>query len=313
MILDALQSVLTIFLMIGLGAFLTKKGWFNESTGKLFSKIVIKVSLPAFMISNLTSSFTKDMLLTSSFGIGIAFLNMIICYGLGQLIGGILKININKRGLFSVMFGLSNTIFIGLPVNTALFGVGSTQFVLLYYIANTLFFWTLGVYGIKKDGGQVSTTLFSVDSLKNVITPPIITFVISVILILLDIRLPKFFLSACTYIGNLTTPLSIFFMGITLTRLDRKSIRVNKETIVVILGRFVIAPLTIFLLMGGINFPILMKKVFIIEAAMPVMTQAAIVTEACGGDYKEATVLCTLTTAVSLVFIPVYIVLFNYL
>ncbi|MEG0772417.1 AEC family transporter [Clostridium sp.] len=145
------------------------------------------------------------------------------------------------------------------------------------------------------------------------ITPPIITFVISVILILLDIKLPKFFLSACTYVGNLTTPLSIFFMGITLTRLDRKSIKFNRETIVVILGRYVIAPVIMVLLVGGLNFPMLMKKVFIVEAAMPVMTQAAIVTEACGGDYKEATVLCTLTTAMSLIFIPICIVLFNYL
>lgn len=80
-----------------------------------------------------------------------------------------------------------------------------------------------------------------------------------------------------------------------------------------ILGRYVIAPVIMVLLVGGLNFPMLMKKVFIVEAAMPVMTQAAIVTEACGGDYKEATVLCTLTTAMSLIFIPICIVLFNYL
>ncbi|WP_291574121.1 AEC family transporter [Clostridium sp. UBA4548] len=313
MILDALQSVLTIFIMVALGVVLTKKGWFDENTGKLFSKIVTKVSLPAFMIVNLTSSFTKDVLTTSSLGIGLAFLNMIICYGIGHVLGGILKVDKRKRGLFSVMFGLSNTIFIGLPVNTALFGGESTQFVLLYYITNTLFFWTLGVYGIKKDSGQVSANIFSLDSLKNIITPPIVTFIISVILILLDIRLPKFFLSACSYVGSLTTPLSIFFMGITLTRLDKKSISFNRETVAVILGRFLLAPVVMFLIIGGFGFPVLMKKVFILEAAMPVMTQSAIVTEAYGGDYKEATVLCTLTTALSLIFIPIYMILFNYL
>jgi len=313
MILDALQSVLTIFIMVALGFALTKKGWFNEDTGKLFSKIVTKISLPAFMISNLASNFTKELLLTSSIGIFLAMINMILCYGLGQLLGRIFNVDKKKRGLFSVMFGLSNTIFIGLPVNTALFGSESTQFVLLYYITNTLFFWTLGVYGIKKDSGQVSAKIFSFETLKNIITPPIITFIFSVALILLDIHLPKFFLSACTYVGNLTTPLSIFFMGITLTRLDKNSIRITKETILVVLGRFIFAPLVMLLLIGPLSFPLLMKKVFILEAAMPVMTQAAIVTEAYGGDFKEATVLCTLTTAISLIFIPIYMILFNYL
>lgn len=313
MVLNALQSVLTIFIMVALGFVLTKKGWFNEDTGKLFSKIVTKISLPAFMISNLTSNFTKELLLTSSIGIFLALVNMILCYGLGQLLGKIFKVDKKKRGLFSVMFGLSNTIFIGLPVNTALFGSESTQFVLLYYITNTLFFWTLGVYGIKKDSGQVSAKIFSYETLKNIITPPIITFVFSVALILLDIQLPKFFLSACTYVGNLTTPLSIFFIGITLTRLEKKSIRITKESILVVLGRFIFAPLVMLLLIGPLSFPLLMKKVFILEAAMPVMTQAAIVTEAYGGDFKEATVLCTLTTAISLIFIPIYMILFNYL
>jgi hypothetical protein len=299
--------------MVALGFALTKKGWFNEDTGKLFSKIVTKISLPAFMISNLTSNFTKELLLTSSIGIFLALINMILCYGLGQLLGRVFKVDGKKRGLFSVMFGLSNTIFIGLPVNTALFGSESTQFVLLYYITNTLFFWTLGVYGIKKDSGQVSAKMFSFETLKNIITPPIITFIFTVALILLCIRLPKFFLSACTYVGNLTTPLSILFMGITLTRLEKNSIRITRETILVVMGRFIFAPFIMFLLIGPLSFPLLMKKVFILEAAMPVMTQAAIVTEAYGGDFKEATVLCTLTTAISLIFIPIYMILFNYL
>ena len=55
-----------------------------------------------------------------------------------------------------------------------------------------------------------------------------------------------------------------------------------------------------------------MKKVFIIEASMPVMTQAAIVAQAYNADYKYATILGTLSTAASLVFIPIYMILFSF-
>lgn len=41
--------------------------------------------------------------------------------------------------------------FIGLPVNLALFGEKSIPAVMLYYMVNTTFFWTLGVHNIVQD------------------------------------------------------------------------------------------------------------------------------------------------------------------
>ena len=49
------------------------------------------------------------------------------------------------------MFTCSNTIFIGLPINMAIFGSRAVPYVLIYYIANTTFFWTWGVYKISQD------------------------------------------------------------------------------------------------------------------------------------------------------------------
>ena len=50
------------------------------------------------------------------------------------------------------MFFNSNTIFVGLPINQALFGDASIPYVLIYYMCNTTFFWTLGTYLIQRDG-----------------------------------------------------------------------------------------------------------------------------------------------------------------
>jgi predicted permease len=54
-----------------------------------------------------------------------------------------------------------------------------------------------------------------------------------------------------------------------------------------------------------------MTKVFIIQAAMPVITQSAIIAKAYGADYEYATVMVTVTTIISIVFIPIYMVLLN--
>jgi len=54
-----------------------------------------------------------------------------------------------------------------------------------------------------------------------------------------------------------------------------------------------------------------MTKVFIIQSAMPIITQSAIAAKAYDVDYRYATVMVTVTTVLSILFIPVYMVLMS--
>lgn len=49
---------------------------------------------------------------------------------------------------------------------------------MLYYMANTTMFWTLGVYHIVNDslGGKGNMPLFSLQTLKKVFSPPLLGF-----------------------------------------------------------------------------------------------------------------------------------------
>lgn len=310
---SSLQSILSIVIMISVGFILTKKGWFDQQSSSLFSKLVVNISLPCLMISDILNNFSKDKLITSSGGLIIPFATMAVTYVIAVLISRIIKVNSNSRGTFISMFFVSNSIFIGLPVNLALFGSTSVPFVLLYYMANTTFFWTLGVYGISKDGTNSGESIFSIETLKRVVSPPLLGFIFALILLMLNLQLPKFILDTCKYFGNLTTPLSMLFIGITLTSVKFSEIRINKDVVALLMGRFLISPLVIFLFAMNSSIPLLMKKVFIIQAAMPVMTNTAIVSKKYGADYKFATIMTVLTTVLSILFIPIYMVLMQYL
>lgn len=311
-ILDAIQSVFTIFFMIAVGYILTKKGWFDEKVSKLFSKLVISISLPAFMVSNMTSTFTKEKLNQAGTGLLIPLLSMVTTYLISIVVSNLLKVREERKGTFRVMFALSNTIFIGLPVNVALFGDECVPYVLLYYVVNTCIFWTIGVYGIRVDGGIAKNGVFNMDSFKKIFTPPLVAFFITITLIQLGIKLPKSILDSCKYIGNLTTPLSMLFIGMIIHTLNLKDIKLDRDMLAILIGRFIAAPLIIAAYFGVFTIPLLMKKVFIIEAAMPVMTQAAIVAQAYNADHKYATVMATVSTAASLIFIPIYMIIFSY-
>ena len=58
-----------------------------------------------------------------------------------------------------------------------------------------------------------------------------------------------------------------------------------------------------------IPVPGIMKKVIVVHAAMPAMTQTSIVSRAYGADHRYAAAMVTATTAASLVFIPLYMLI----
>lgn len=305
-VLDALQSVLSIIIIIGIGYLLTWKGWFDEETGKLFTKVVVNVSLPALMLSNLMSTFDRDALLAAIGGVAIPFASMLISFGAAVLISFILKIEKGRIGTFQTMFFISNTIFMGMPVNIALFGAESVPYVLLYYIANTTMMWTLGIYLIQRDGGKRKGSIFSMQTIKGIFTPPLMGFMVAVVFIMLGIKLPRFIMDTANYLGSITTPLSLLFIGITFKSIRFQDIRFSKDMAAIFLGRFVISPLVVIGLANWMGIPWLMKAVFTIQAAMPIATQASIVSKAYDADYKYATVMVTITTTASLIFIPIY-------
>lgn len=310
-VLNALQSVLTIVLMIAIGYILSWKKWFDEGTSRLFSKLVVNISLPALMISNLMTTFTKEKLEQAGVGLVIPFTSMILCYALSIIISKLMKVDVKRRGTFQCMFFLSNTIFIGLPVNLALFGDHSVPYVLYYYIANTTMFWTIGVYNIRKDGGSTEGSLFSLETLKRIFSPPLMGFIVAIILILLNIKLPLFIMDTCKYIGNLTTPLSMLFIGIIIYSIDLREIKFDLEMLVVLVGRFVISPLSVLLFCHLLSAPTLMKDVFIIQAGLPIMTQTAIITQAYGADHKYGAMMVAVTTIASMFIIPIYMLLLS--
>lgn len=308
-VLSALQSVLSIVIIIGIGYVLTHRGWFDESTGRLFTRLVLNVSLPALMLSNLMSTFDRKALLAAISGVAIPFASMLISFGVAVAVSYLLRVPTGRKGTFQMMFFVSNTIFMGMPVNMALFGEQSVPFVLLYYIANTTMMWTLGIYLIQKDGGNRVGSLFSLQTIKGIFTPPLMGFLAAVVLILLDIKLPEFVMDTAKYLGNITTPLSLLFIGITFHSISLKDVRISKDLAAIMIGRFVVSPLVVIALCNLTGATWIMKAVFTIQAAMPIATQASIASKAYDADYQYATVMVTVTTVASFIFIPVYRVL----
>ncbi len=310
-ILNTVQSVLSVLLIISLGHFLTAKKIFDKNTSILFSKIVVNLSLPCLIISNLSSRFEKGDLSQMGPGLLIGFGVVLSGYFIAYMVSIIFKTEPSRRGLFRAIFTFSNTVYIGMPVNIVIFGQESVPYVLLYYLAHSTTFFTLGFYGIQSDHKKAKAKITLVNSVKKLINPILLSFLISIGLILLDINLPFFIMNTFEYLGNLTTPLAMLFIGITLYFLELKSFNFSKDIALSLMGKFIVLPILVILFFKFFPGTALMQKVFVIEAAMPVMATMAIVCQPYKSDHNFATVMIALSTVISLLVIPLYVFLLN--
>jgi predicted permease len=57
---------------------------------------------------------------------------------------------------------------------------------------------------------------------------------------------------------------------------------------------------------------VLMKKVFIIQSSLPVMTLTAVVARTYEADAEYAAIMTTVTTIAAMITIPIYMLLFQY-
>ena len=306
--LRSISGILVILGMILVGFVIGENGWFDDKSRGLLAKLVTQVALPCYMLYTITQRFTAADLLIMLPALRFPALSMVILLGIATGVARIFAVRQDRRGLFISMFFNSNTIFVGLPINQALFGDASIPYVLIYYMCNTTFFWTLGTYLIQRDGeGEAQFDLKT--SLKKVFSPPLMGFILGLVMVLLQIKLPAFLASDLQYLGNLTTPLSMIFIGLSVSHVGVKQLVLGKDQLLILLGRFLVAPLLMATIVYWVPLPSLMKQVFIIQSAMPVMTNAPVVARLYGADSDYAAVMVTETTLATMVVIPILMLL----
>jgi len=324
MIWQAVEAVFVIFLMIGAGVFVSWKKWVSRDVAKVLSKIIINIALPCTLIYSLTTHFTRELLSEAWLPLAIVFIVVPATFFVGELFAIIFKIPKHRRGVFAVLFSFSNSVFIGFPVALALFGDAGMPYAVFYYLANTTAFWTLGYHAIRKDADYISgkhSKVSALEILKKLVSLPIITIIVMFIVILLEIRLPNIILVTAKYLGGLTSPLSLIFIGCMIYHIGFRKMKYEKGIGVVLFGRFMLVPAICFAVCmlaiafispQGIDMT-LMRNVFTVQIGLPVMMHTAIVSELYGADVEYATKNVVWTTVLSLISIPAYMVLFQFI
>lgn len=305
--LTSITSIIPIIAIIVLGYILQVKGWFGDAFGSNLSRLIMNVALPASIFVSVMKYLTLDKLISLSGGLLYTFVAFILGYIVAYIAVVVFKVRPGRRGTMINTFVNANTIFIGLPLNVALFGDQALPYFLIYYITNTISTWTLGVYLMTSDSKSGQSKKKTKFDWKKLLPAPLVGFLVALLFLILRISIPDFATNTLTYVGNIVTPLSLIYIGIVLAKAGLKTITFDKDTIVTLVGRFILAPLIMLLVLKFFapNMATVELKTFMIQSATPALAVLPILANQGKGDVEFSTNVVTLSTVLFFVVIPI--------
>lgn len=309
MILQVLSSIIPIVFLIVLGFILHEKKFLTKGLDRNLTFLVMNVALPASVFLSVVNNLTVKTLEELAKPLAIGLLAFAANYSISYVLMRLVRVPRGRRGVFLNTIVNANTIFIGMPLNQALFGTEAVSYFLVYYVLNTLSTWTIGSVLIARDSRTEQASGGKMN-LKQILSPPILGLLAAIPVLLLGLHLPKPITGSLSYLGSLVTPLSLLYIGIVLSEAGLKSVRFDKDTIAALLGKFLLSPCIMaaaLLLAGrfGIALPSLLRNTMIVQAAVPALTVLPILAGDADGDVEYATNVVVTSTILFVIVIPV--------
>ena len=313
--LKSLGSIFPIIVMISIGYILKIRHWFHHTFSENVSKLITNVALPCSIFYSVLKYLNMEALKEVSNRLIFTFASVIIGYVAAFLVIKLVKMREGRRGVFYNAVVNANTIFIGLPLNMALFGEAASKYYLMYYITNTVSIWTLGYMLLASDPMENSGDAKGGFDLKKLLSPPLIAFVIAFAVLLSGIRVITPIVETTKYLGSVVTPLALLYIGIVLADAGLHSIRFDLDTNLALLGRFVFSSVVMIVLLkiAGrfVKLDPLEIKTFVIQAAAPVFAALPILTNETKGDIGYSTNVVTTSTILFILVVPLLMSILN--
>ena len=307
---NALSASLILMALMSVGFFMGWRGWMGPSEKKFLSKYIVNIAVPCTCITGLLSNLSHDMLLEAGFMLIAAVLGMAITLLLAAGLAQLLHLPRSRWGVFVVMTGLSNTLFIGLPVCTQLFGDECLPYVMIYYLGNTSFLQSVGIMLIQRSGTAQGTRTTVAGFFKSLLSkPPILSVIFSIFMLVLDLQLPPVVMKFAGYIGDTVSPLALIYCGYIIWEVGLKNLRLLPGLPTMLVVRLGVAPLICWGVCHLFGVTGLAMQVFVVESALPVVSQVPVLSGAFGADEQYAATGACLSTLASFVSIPVLMLL----
>lgn len=276
--------VLPVLLVAGIGFTWARMGRRFDSV--FLTDIVTNIGTPCLVAHAL---MTLDISPKSLAEMGVAVLTAVAGFlALGFVVLKVLKLSINS---YLPALTFPNTGNMGLPLALFAFGEEGLALAVVYFSCTVTLQFTLG---ISLSAGNLSLS-------RIIRTPAIYAVLISVVVILLGIELPNWIENTIGLLGDLTIPMMLLTLGVSLAQLKVNALGRNLLlSCVRLAGGFLIA-----LLVAQIyELPPTAEGVLIIQSAMPVAVFNFLFAQYYGRAHADVAAMVVISTALSFLTLP---------
>ena len=286
------NQILVMFILMAIGAFLSKKKLLDKNGALQIGNILLIIVVPIIIINSFCVEYNREKL----HALGITFIISIFVLIIALLIS---KIFFNKKPIYNFAASFSNVGFIGIPLVAAVFD-GEAVFYITCIIAQLVVLqWTYGLFVITDDKKFINfkTVIFS---------PVVISFIIGLVIFILNIQVPYIVSETFGFITSLNTPLAMIICGFYLSQCNIKKMFTNKELYYFAFVRLIFIPIVTVLFMILIpNDYLEMKLAILIAASTPTGANITFLASKYDKDYELAVQCVCLSTLLSIVTIPI--------
>lgn len=292
---DTLLQMLVILFAMAAGYGAHRLGYLGGETDQKLTKIILNITMPAMIVASVITGDALPELgeVLSVLKVAAVFYLLEGAFALAApyVLGG----TAGQKGVwrFGLIFG--NLAFIGYPVATGLFGPGALFYAVILCLPFNLLAYTLGpllLVGAKRFDW------------RQLFTPCTVAAVVSLVLALTRLRPPAFVGECLSFIGDITVPLSLLVVGSLLAGLSLGQVFRAPRLWGMALLRLLVLPGVLFLILRlmGTTSPLL--GIAVVEMGMPVAVNGSMLCLEYGGDKECMAQATLLTTAASILTIP---------
>jgi predicted permease len=295
-----LESVISLFIVILVGIYASKKNIITEKINKGLIDILIQIALPFMILSSFIYTYDntiKSNVIKTFYYSMIAYIIMII---FSYLI--LLPIKNDKKTILHFANVFMNTGYVGFPILNSIYGTEGVVYGSIFNMFFVIFLWTYGIILFK---GKLEKDELKAELRKILLNPSILAVCIGILIMIFDIQFSGAILSSIRSIGNITGPLSMIIIGVILSNTKIKKYLSDWTIYYGLTTKLIIIPAVMYLLSLLAKDTSKAINTVIIMTAMPASAMTAILAENFEKEKEYAAVVVSVTTLLSLITVPI--------
>lgn len=297
--LSVILEVAVILLLILVGYFTVKKGMFTKESLGSITSFLLYIITPCLIVSSFLSAESGKLdgwtLLLAAV---LPALSIVISIALSYLFFRREPSGRRRVLRFSMIF--CNVGFMGIPLVEGIVGSEGVLYGSFFIAVFNIFCWTYGY--VMMGGGKVRLKAL-------LLNPGVIGIVIGLPLYLLDVPVPALIERPIELISALNTPLAMIVVGGYIAQVKLRAFVSDLAVYKMAVLRLVVAPLLYLALVWLLRPDETLLMSTVIQAATPVAANCVLFAVQYGSDAELASKSVAVSTALSVVTIPLLTVL----